>query len=59
LHAEILALRHQLLVLQAFLRMLTASACGLQIAFSGLWLSRLWKGWRLSLRIIEPKTGIA
>jgi hypothetical protein len=59
LHAEILALRHQLLVLQAFLRMLTASACGLQIAFSRLWLSRLWKGWRLSHRIIKPKTNFS
>jgi putative transposase len=58
LHAEILALRHQLLVLQRSthgrrLRLRTADR------IFWVWLSRLWQGWRLSLRIIKPETVIA
>jgi hypothetical protein len=58
LHAEILALRHQLLVLQRStrgrrLRLRTADR------LFWIWLSRLWQGWRLSLRIIKPETVIA
>jgi hypothetical protein len=58
LQAEVLALRHQLLVLQRSshgrrLRLRTADRV------FWVWLSRLWQGWRLSLRIIKPETVIA
>jgi putative transposase len=58
LQAEILALRHQLLVLQR-------SARGRRLRLRPgdrvfwVWLSRLWQGWRQSLRIIKPETVIA
>jgi len=58
LHAEILALRQQLLVLQRsqqghrlYLR------TGDRILW--VWLSRLWTGWRSALLIIKPETVIA
>jgi putative transposase len=58
LHAEIIALRHQLLVLQRANRnrrlQLTASDRLLWV-----WLSRLWTGWRSALVIVKPETVIA
>jgi putative transposase len=58
LQAEILALRHQLLVLQR-------SARGRRVRLKAAdrmfwtWLSRLWTGWRAALRIVKPETVIA
>jgi putative transposase len=58
LHAEILALRHQLLVLQR-------TNQGRKLRLSGtdrlfwVWLSRLWRGWRSALVIVKPETVIA
>lgn len=57
LQAENLSLRHQLAVLQR-------SARGRRLRLRAtdrifwVWLSRLWQGWRLSLRIIKPATVI-
>ena len=58
LQAEILALRHQLLVLQRCTR---SRRLGLRMSdrILWVWLSRLWQGWRQSLRIIKPETVIA
>src|SRR5205085_2899477 len=58
LQAEILALRHQLLVLQRSsrshrLRLSRADR------FLWVWLARLWSGWRLALLIVKPETVIA
>jgi hypothetical protein len=58
LQAEILALRHQVLILQR-------AARGRRLRFKvgdrvfWVWLSHLWKNWRLPLRIIRPETVIA
>lgn len=58
LHAEILALRHQLLVVQRSCR-------GHRIHLGAtdrvlwVWLSRLWTGWRSALVIVKPETVIA
>jgi putative transposase len=58
LQAEILALRHQLLVLQR-------SAQGRRMRFHAIdrvfwvWLSRLWQGWRSRVRIMKADTVIA
>src|SRR5258708_12244800 len=55
LQAEILALRHQLLVLQR-------SSCGHKLRLRwadrvlGVWLSRLWNNWRSALLIVKPDT---
>src|SRR5215471_15506128 len=58
IQAEILALRHQLLVLQRSARAhkvrLTASDRSLWV-----WLSRLWCEWRSALVIVKPETVIA
>src|SRR6516162_5526593 len=58
LHAEILALRHQLLVLQ---RSNGSHRPRLSFAdrFLWVWLSQLWSGWRSALRIVKPETVIA
>ena len=58
LQAEILALRHQLLVLQRFsrdrrLRLDRADR------LLWVWLSRFWNGWRSALLIVRPETVIA
>jgi putative transposase len=58
LQVEILALRHQLLVLQGprrghRLRLSRADR------FLWVWLSRLWSGWRSALIIVKPETVIA
>lgn len=58
LHAEILALRHQLLVLQR-------SSCGHRLRLARadrllwVWLSRFWSGWQSALAIIKTETVIA
>ena len=58
IQAEILALRHELLVLQRSARThkmrLTASD-----RFLWVWLSRLWREWRSALLIVKPETVIA
>ena len=58
LQAEILALRHQLLVLQRSTR---GHRLRLSCAdrFLWVWLSRLWSGWRSALVIVKPETVIA
>jgi putative transposase len=55
LQAEILALRHQLLVLQRSgrARKLRLSAADRLL---WVWLSRLWSGWRSALVIVKPET---
>ena len=57
LHAEVLALRHQLLVLQRSRR----SRLRLTDVDRGLWiaLARLWTDWRCILVIVKPETVIA
>src|ERR1700674_2515249 len=57
LQAEILALRHQLLVLQRSsrghrLRLSRADR------FLWVWLARFWSGWRSALVIVKPETVI-
>src|SRR3981189_903076 len=58
LQAEILALRHQLLLLQR-------SSCGhkLRLRWADrvlwVWLSRLWNDWRSALLLVKPETIIA
>ena len=58
LQAEILALRHQLLVLHRANRDRKLS---LNVAdrLLWVWLSRLWSGWRSALLIVKPETVIA
>jgi putative transposase len=58
LQAEILALRHQLLVLQRSTRSrkVRLSAADRLLC---VWLSRLWSGWRAALVIVKPETVIA
>jgi len=58
LQAEILALRHQLLILQRANR---DRRLRLSIAdrLFWVWLSRLWSGWRSALLIVKPETVIA
>jgi putative transposase len=56
LEAEILALRHQLLVLQRTSRRPQITA-GDRLFWS--WLSRIWPGWRDALIFVQPKTVIA
>src|SRR6266852_4003017 len=58
LQAEILALRHQLLVLQRGNRnhRLELSAKDRTL---WVWLSRFWPGWRSALLIVKPETVIA
>jgi hypothetical protein len=58
LQTEILALRHQLLVLQRSkrdrrLRLKSADRV------LWVWISRLWSGWRSALLIVKPETVIA
>src|SRR5215831_13764425 len=58
IQAEILALRHQLLVLQRSAPphevRLTASD-----RFLWVWLSRLWREWRSALVILDPTEGFS
>jgi putative transposase len=58
LQAEILALRHQLLVLQ---RVSRDRKLRLSVAdrLFWVWLSRLWSGWRSALVIVKPETVIS
>ena len=57
LHAEILALRHQLLVLQRVNRE-RKLRLGVADRLLWAWLSRLWNGWRSALVIVKPETVI-
>ena len=58
LHAENLALRHQLLLLQRVHqnRRLRLRSCDRLV---WVWLSRVWSNWRCALRIVKPETVIA
>jgi putative transposase len=58
LQAEILALRHQLLVLQRSNRNRRLRLQPWDRAF-WVWLSQLWPGWRSTLVIVKPETVIA
>jgi putative transposase len=58
LHAEILALRHQLLVLQRSKRSHKVRL-GVADRIFWAWLSLLWNGWRSALVIVKPETVIA
>ena len=58
LHAEILALRHQLLVLQRSKRSHKVQL-GVADRIFWAWLSQLWNGWRSALVIVKPETVIA
>ena len=58
LHVEILALRHQLLVLQRSKRSHKVRLGIADRAF-WVWLSQLWNGWRSALVIVKPETVIA
>src|ERR1700730_13419784 len=57
LQAEILALRHQLLVLQRSSRGHTIRLSSADRALWA-WLSRLWTEWRSALIIVKPETVI-
>jgi putative transposase len=58
LQAEILALRHQLLVLQ---RSTPGRRLHLRPAdrIFWVWLSHLWQGWRSAVTILQPETVLA
>jgi putative transposase len=58
LQAEVLALRHQLLVLQ---RKKQKQRLWLSVAdrIFWVWLFRVWADWRSALRIVKPETVIA
>jgi putative transposase len=58
LHAEILALRHQLLVLRRSKRS-HKIRLGVADRVFWAWLSRVWIGWRSALVILKPETVIA
>jgi putative transposase len=58
LHAEILALRHQLLVLRRTKRS-HKIRLGVADRVFWAWLSQLWDGWRSALVIVKPETVIA
>src|SRR5487761_248274 len=57
-HAEMLALRHQLLVLQRSSRG-HRLRLGRADRLLWVWLSRFWSGWRSALAIVKPETVIA
>jgi hypothetical protein len=57
LHAEILALRHQLLVLQRSSRG-HHLRLGRADRLLWIWFSRFWSGWRSALAIVKPETVI-
>jgi putative transposase len=58
LQVEILALRHQLLILQRSKRD-RKLRLGVADRLLWVWLSRLWSGWRSALVIVKPETVIA
>ena len=58
LQAEIVALRHQLLVLQRSRRGHRLRLSRVD-RFLWVWLSRFWSGWRSTLVIVQPETVIA
>jgi hypothetical protein len=53
--AEIIALRHQLIVLQRTQKN-KRLALGRADRWFWVWLSQLWSGWRSALIIVEPET---
>ena len=57
LHLELLALRHQLHVLEAVAP--SAGAAREADRWLWVWLSRVWAGWRAALVIVKPETVIA
>ena len=57
-HTEVLALRHQLLVLQRS-NGNRRPRLSLTDRLLWVWLSELWSGWRSALRIVKPETVIA
>ena len=58
LQAEVLALRHQILVLQRGNQKRRVKVSPAH-RLLWVWLSRLWPGWRSALRIVKPETVIA
>jgi len=58
LQAEILALRHQLLVLQRSSRVHRLRLSRVD-RFLWVWIARFWSGWRSALVIVKPETVIA
>src|SRR5271169_4606057 len=58
LQAEVLALRHQLLVLQRRNQKRRYQLSTLD-RLLWVWLSRVWAGWRSALRIVKPETVMA
>jgi putative transposase len=58
LQAEILALRHQLLVLHRSCRGHRLNLC-VTDRLLWVWLSRLWTGWRSALVMVKPETVVA
>jgi putative transposase len=58
LHAEILALRHQLLVLKRSTRDRRLRLRAMDRIF-WVWLSRLWPGWRSAVKMLKPETVIS
>ena len=58
LQAEVLALRHQLLILQRSNRKHRLELSAADRAL-WVWLSRFWPGWRSALLIVKPETVIA
>jgi hypothetical protein len=55
LAAENLALRHQIIILQ---RSKKRPMLHRRDRIFGVWLSRLWRGWRSSLLVVQPETVI-
>jgi hypothetical protein len=58
LHVEVIAIRHQLLVLQRANRDRRLPLTGSD-RLLWVWLSRLWTNWRCALVIVKPETVIA
>jgi hypothetical protein len=51
---EVLALRHQLLVLERSHRRRVRLAAADRLLW--VWLSRIWTGWRITLVLVKPET---
>src|SRR5215472_7939016 len=58
LQAEVLALRHQILVLQRGKQKRRVKVSPAD-RLLWVWLSQLWPGWKSALRIVQPETVIA
>lgn len=57
LHLEILALRHQLTVVNRSRRSRLQLSSADRMLWA--WLSRAWRGWRMALHIVRPETVVA